>query len=416
MNNCKETTLGKISSDWNLVSADVFCLKVADGTHDSPKQAINGKYLVTSKHIKNGKVDLSSAYRISGDDFNDINRRSKVDQWDVLVSMIGTVGEVCLINEKPDFAIKNVGLFKCGSEINSKWLYYFLRSKMGRNHLISRLSGTTQQYITLSELRNFPIPVPTSDGLKESIIKILSSLDDKIELLRAQNETLEKIAQGIFKEWFVDFTIDGKKLKLENGIPEGWGVGKLKECIDFVIDNRGKTPPIIEKQAKSIPMVEVNALTRESRIVDMDQCKKYVDQDTYDAWFRKGHPDAGDVLISTVGSIGQLAQVFDEKICIAQNIIALRHRGFSNYLYGLLKNMQKEIISIDISSVQPSIKVPHLLNIEIVIPPKEIKADFEKFSMPFSEKICHNNSQIQTLSRLRNTLLPKLMSGEIRVG
>lgn len=298
---------------------------------------------------------------------------------------------------------------------DSSFVYYLSKYSVFRNYAIKNMGGTAgQQRVPTSIFNSLMLPLPSLPEQKQ-VAAVLSSLDDKIELLRRQNETLEKIAQGIFKEWFVNFKIDGKKLKLKNGVPEGWRVGKLKDCIDFVIDNRGKTPPIIERLRDSVPMVEVNALTRESRIIDMDQCKKYVDQHTFNTWFRRGHPDAGDILISTVGSIGQLAQVFDEKICIAQNIIALRHAGFSNYLYGLLKDIQKEIISIDISSVQPSIKVPHLLNIEIFMPPKEIKVDFEKNIAPFSEKIHCNNSQIQTLSRLRDTLLPKLMSGEIKI-
>src|ERR1039458_8817096 len=85
---------------------------VRDGTHDSPKPVTKGRNLVTSRHIIGGRLDLSSAYLIAEADFDAINRRSKVDRWDVLVSMIGTVGEPCLVKEEPDFAIKNIGLFK----------------------------------------------------------------------------------------------------------------------------------------------------------------------------------------------------------------------------------------------------------------------------------------------------------------
>ena len=104
----------------------------------------------------------------------------------------------------------------------------------------------------------------------------------------------------------------------------------------------------------------------------MNLGKKFVDEKTYLNWFRKGHPQNGDVLLSTVGSIGQLAQVFNEKICVAQNIVALRSNTSGNFLYELLKRNQKLIINLDISSVQPSIKVPHLLSMPVVIPKLEV--------------------------------------------
>ena len=94
------------------IPASEFCASVRDGTHDSPKPVERGRKLVTSRHLTTGQLDLSDAYLISEEDFDHINKRSKVDKWDVLISMIGTVGEPCLIKEEPDFAIKNIGLFK----------------------------------------------------------------------------------------------------------------------------------------------------------------------------------------------------------------------------------------------------------------------------------------------------------------
>ncbi len=124
--------------EWKEYKLEDIC-DVRDGTHDTPKQTTDGKYLVTSKHIKGGRIDLSSAYKISLEDFDFINRRSKVDQWDILISMIGTVGEICLISEQPDFAIKNVGLIKTENEDLAKYLYYYLKSPEAQNNISARL-------------------------------------------------------------------------------------------------------------------------------------------------------------------------------------------------------------------------------------------------------------------------------------
>src|SRR5690554_6171063 len=110
-----------------MIKATEYCIKVFDGTHDSPKPADKGFKLLTSKNIMNGYLDKKNAYLISEEDYEKINKRSKVHKWDVLFSMIGTVGNVCLIEDNEiDYAIKNMGVFSCGNEYKAKWLYFYL--------------------------------------------------------------------------------------------------------------------------------------------------------------------------------------------------------------------------------------------------------------------------------------------------
>ena len=93
-----------------------YCSSVRDGTHDTPKPTSEGKPLVTSKAINNNRIDFNQTYNISLEDFDKINKRSLVEKWDILMSMIGTVGRLFLVREEPDYAIKNVALFKIGDE------------------------------------------------------------------------------------------------------------------------------------------------------------------------------------------------------------------------------------------------------------------------------------------------------------
>lgn len=202
----KESVVGVIPEEWSIKKAQDYCIKVTDGTHDSPKKVNAGKYLITSRHIKNNSIDLENAYLISDEEFREVNKRSLVEINDILFSMIGTIGEAYYVKDSPSFAIKNIGLFKCGSDYDKgKWLYYYLKSKYAKNYIFKHLRGSTQQYMTLGSLREFPICYP---GKKEEMIKInkiLSDLDSKIELLQEQNKTLEAIGQAIFKHWFIDF-------------------------------------------------------------------------------------------------------------------------------------------------------------------------------------------------------------------
>ena len=114
-------------SEWKTISATDFCDSVRDGTHDTPKQVDCGYKLVTAKHINNGQIDLSEAYLISESDYQKINERSKVEKWDVLMSMIGNgLGKSAVVKENPQYAIKNLALFKIGDEVKAKWLHYYL--------------------------------------------------------------------------------------------------------------------------------------------------------------------------------------------------------------------------------------------------------------------------------------------------
>lgn len=212
-------------SGWKTEPAESYCVNVADGTHDSPKRVDEGKPLVTSKNIIGGRLDLGNVYHISLDDFADINKRSKVDRYDVLLSMIGTVGEACLVEEEPDFAIKNVGLLKNNDEYKAKWLYFYLRSPAAQRQIKERLRGTTQQYLPLGEIRKFPISYPEKRSQLVGVVDILWVIHSKIALNRQINQNLEQIAQTIFKCWFVDF----EPVKAKRHIRELGGNGEQTE-------------------------------------------------------------------------------------------------------------------------------------------------------------------------------------------
>lgn len=340
--------------------------------------------------------------------------KKKFKKWDILFSEIRPENKRFMLvdfNAENSVASTKLMVLRCKDWVDINFIYKFITSEtvIKEFQVIAESRSWTFPQITFEAVAGFPILLPPLPE-QRAIANMLSSLDVKIELLREQNETLEKTAQTIFHEWFGRYSVESPE-----ELPEGWRVGKLGEIIEILIDNRGKTPPIIENNDNAIPLVEINAIVGNNRMIDVNQCKKFVDQETYNSWFRKWHPIKGDILISTVGSVGQISQVFDEKISIAQNIVALRFPSYGNFLYELLKSIQNEIISIDISSVQPSIKVPHLLDIAIIIPFRQIIEDFENTILPFTKKISENNSQIKSLSKTRDELLPRLMSGEVRV-
>lgn len=166
------------AEDWEYKILSDIC-EVRDGTHDSPKPSDEGFALVTSKNIKDGRLDLESAYLISPQDYEEVNKRSKVEQYNLLISMIGTIGEVIVVEGEPDFAIKNVGLLKSTDQILSRYLCHYLGSQLGKNAISLSVSGSTQKFISLGKLRVLPVLYPPMEDQK-AIVEAMSLFDQQI--------------------------------------------------------------------------------------------------------------------------------------------------------------------------------------------------------------------------------------------
>ncbi len=197
----KDTEIGIIPKEWKVVTAEEFCTRVTDGTHDTPKPTKEGQFLITSKHIKNGHIDFSDAYLISEENFDDINKRSQVNSFDVLFSMIGTIGETAVVDKYyPGFAIKNVGLFKVdGNKALAYWLNYYFKSKYARGYIRNNQKGTTQKYMPLFALRHFPILNPSIEE-KERIINIINATVQQLEFLQKKKIGLRRIKKGMMND------------------------------------------------------------------------------------------------------------------------------------------------------------------------------------------------------------------------
>lgn len=178
---------------WRMGKLGEMC-DVRDGTHDSPMPCEVGNPLVTSQNLTPWSVDINGAYNISRNDFEKINKRSKVDYKDILLSMIGTIGTVCyVLNKKIDFAVKNVAIFKTSKNqsIGNYLLTHFKSYKM-KCWIDSSLAGSTQSYITLSMLRDMPIVVP-SDAHLVLFNNQTNYMFDEIDILNRENEILMKM-------------------------------------------------------------------------------------------------------------------------------------------------------------------------------------------------------------------------------
>lgn len=399
----------EVSAEFISSRCEDYCIKVADGTHDSPKETEEGKLLVTSKNLKNGRLTLDSAYLISIEDFDQINRRSKVDQWDVLLTMIGTVGEVCLVmDEHPDFAIKNVGLLKCQDKLKAKWLYYYLRSSECQAYIESRKKGSTQQYLSLSDIRNLPISHPTSSEVMEKSIQILDSLDRQISLLMDINESLSLICQAIFKSWFIDFKFDGDTNHQKKKLPDGWTEGFLSDILKF--HNQRTTPSDITAE---LPYVPIDSISSKSPF--LNQHKSGSEAKSSLQLFNRG-----DILFGAM-------RPYFHKVCIApfdgvtrSTVFVLKPVNEGCNYFALFTAFQETVIDFATRHSEGS-TIPYakwrnsLEKMPTIVPPELLQKKFTEIVSPMIDSALNNIERMQVLSDIRDSLLPRLIAGKINI-
>lgn len=430
-------------SNQEFIPASEFCDLVTDGTHDSPKKTEFGVKLVTSKNIVGGKLDLTSAYFISESDAQNINKRSQVHINDILLSMIGTVGEVALIEKEPDFVIKNVGLLKNSDPKKAKWLYYYLKSPITQNLIKDRLRGTTQQYIPLGELRNLPILKPNSEEHLQNTIDQLSSLDKKIQLNTQINQTLEQIAQALFKSWFVDFDpVRAKVQALSDGLSLEQAElaamqaisGKTPEELTALSQTQPDRYAELAETAKAFPceMVEVDGgeMPKGWEVKRIDEViqkipvgKKYSSKTAFSEGLvpildqgRSGvigyHNDKPGVKASIEDPIIVFAnhtcymRLISYDFSAIQNVFAFKGKECNLYWLYLATLGKQEF-------VEYKGHFPDFLIKEIIAPPKELTELFGKYIKESFSKIFINDRENSILAKIRDLLLPKLLNGEI---
>lgn len=174
---------------------------VRDGTHASPQYFSSGHPFITSKNVKDGYINYDDVQYISDEDYEEINKRSKVDVNDILMGMIGTIGNLALIREEPDFAIKNVALIKDTGDIFYLFLYHYLQSETVLNQLLENMDGGTQKFVALKRIRELNIAFPIKSE-QQAIGTYFHNLDSVITLHQRKCDKYKSIKAGLIRKLF----------------------------------------------------------------------------------------------------------------------------------------------------------------------------------------------------------------------
>ena len=362
---------------------------------------------------KSKTIELNSSYEYVDEITQKQIQRYITQKGDILISIVGTIGLIAIVGGSLDGAnltencVKLVKLDK----IDSEYLYYYLKSPFGQQNISRGTVGAVQAKLPIKNIQDFSIICPELISGQRRIASILSSLDRKIELNNKINADLEEMAQAIFKNWFVDFEPfkDGKFVDSELGmIPEGWKVGRLTEIASYMNGlAMQKFPP--ENNEDSLPVLKIKELGQGFCGPDSDRCSCNIKDEC------KIHN--GDVIFSWSGTL--LVDVWCGGDCgLNQHLFKVTSKDYPKWFYYYwTKHHLQEFIHIakDKAVTMGHIKRGHLEEAMVAILDNDSMEKAHELFEPILSKMISLRLENSRLSLLRDTLLPRLMSGELEV-
>ncbi|WP_035384729.1 restriction endonuclease subunit S [Ferriphaselus sp. R-1] len=391
-------------SEWQEYLLEDVVDRFIDYRGKTPRKTTAGIPLVTAKVVKSGKILPPNEF-IAAEDYDTWMTRGLPEIDDVVLTTEAPLGEVALIKDA------NVALAQRVITMRAKegfafgpFLKFYFQNGDGQHELQSRASGTTVFGIKASVLRKIPIELPSVPEQK-TIAAVLSSLDDKIDLLHRQNKTLEAMAETLFRQWFVEEA------------QEDWEEVTLADVTTRITDGAHASPPTVESGR---PMASVKDMYEWG--INIESCRQISPED-YDALVKADcRPLKNDILIAKDGSY--LKHVFvaedDMDVVVLSSVAILRPNGKYHPLllatFLKMESTRESMENIVTGAVIPRIVLKDFRKYELQLPPIQLQEQALAAIEPLYEKCWENDRQIRTLETLRDTLLPKLMSGEMRVG
>jgi len=426
-----EVPLGKL--------AEIF-----DGPHATPSKSDSGPVFLGISNLANGRIDQSGSEHISEENFKRWTRRVIPEPGDVVFSYETRLGEAALIPAGLRCCLgRRMGLLRARRRlVDPRFLLYAYLGPGFQETLRSRtIHGSTVDRIPLIDIAEFPIYVPTDISEQRAIAFILGTLDDKIELNRRMNETLEAMARAIFKSWFVDF--DAVRAKVEGRdpglpkhiadlfperfedtelgeIPVGWEVRRLGDVVSVVDYVANGSFASLKEQ---VSLLDSPGYALYLRTTDYNSRFsggfRYVSKDAYE-FLAKSALTGSEVIISNVGDVGTVFRPptwLGWPMTLGSNAVALKAKGADHYLFNYFRDSvgQNAISSIVTGSAQPKFNKTNLRDLRIPLPEQPILQIFEKLASKLSDRQNTLLKESRALAAIRDTLLPKLISGELRV-
>ena len=428
-----------MTSEWAEVTIEEITSKLGDGLHGTPIYSENGEYhFINGNNLVNGRIIFDGkTKRCDAEEFRKYQK--PLGNRTILVSINGTLGNVAYYKGEKVILGKSACYFNLKVDIEKRFVGYIVSSSIFQKYLEQIATGTTIQNVSLKSMRGFSFKLPPLDEQK-AIASVLGALDDKIENNRRMNETLEEMARTIFKSWFVDFDpvhakaagnapahMDDETAALfpssfgDDGLPKGWKWRKLGDCVTLT---KGRSYKSAELQESDTALVSLKSFLRGGGYRP-DGLKAYIgtykDEQTL---------NSGDLIVALT-DVTQAADVIGKPAIVRSD----------NEFKTLVASLDVGVLR----SIEPSVSIPFLYcmmmthdfqthiyghtsgttvlhlgkegvpTYEFGMPTCEVLDKFTTIAKPIFSKIELNAGNSNALAELRDTLLPKLMSGELRV-
>ncbi|MFC4861228.1 restriction endonuclease subunit S [Pseudomonas sp. MAHUQ-62] len=427
-----------MSSEWPLKELELVAEEVTVGYVGpmASEYVDEGVPFLRSLNIEAFRVNVSEMKYVSLD-FHQRIKKSALRPGDVAIVRTGKPGTCAVI---PDWLAEancsDLVIVRCGKEIRPRFLCYWVNS-IASHHISSHTVGAVQQHFNVGAAKKMKVAVPDI-STQDAVVEVLGSIDDRITLLRETNTTLEAISQALFKSWFVDF--DPVRAKAEGRQPEdvdaataalfsdrletsvlgdlpvGWEVRPIGEMVAGIYDGPHATPP----EADDGPVfLGIKNLTGTS--LDLSGIR-HISESDWVQWTRRVEPKHGDIVFSYEATLGFFALIPpDVRCCLGRRLALVRphaengaglfwfHQFISTPFQQLLDKHTIHGATVNRIALKA---FPGYL---VINPPEPLKLAFDGLVAPLWAAIHENQARAQTLTQLRDTLLPRLVSGQLRL-
>jgi type I restriction enzyme S subunit len=379
-----------------------------DCVHKTPAAVEAGYPYVAIPQMKNGRIDFSDARRISRADFVEWTRKAKPKRHDVVLSRRTNPGVTATFGEHCEFALgQNLVLLRAdGRNVHPEFLRWLTISPAWWSQIEKYINvGAVFDSLRCADVPRFELPIPPLPAQK-AIASVLGILDDKIELNRRMNETLESMARAIFKDWFVDFgptraKMDGRAPYLaadtwslfpdrldDNGKPEGWTERRVEDVLELAY---GKALKSTERTAGLVPVYGSGGIT---------------------GYHNEALVEGPSVVIGRKGTVGSL--YWEDRSCFPiDTVFYVKPRAPLTFCYYHLQTLGLEVMNTD--AAVPGLNRNNVYRLPVPWSSDKLRDEFDQMVTLFRQRMQANSEETETLVATRDYLLPKLMSGEVRV-
>lgn len=369
--------------------------KIFDCPHTTAPDEGEGFALIRTPNIGRGRLILDGVHRVSKEIYDKRNRRAIPEEGDIIFAREAPAGNAALITkgQKVCLGQRTVLIKPDPTQCNSEFLVYYLLAPEQQVKLLGFSHGATVQHVNILELSKLPLnlpPLPT----QQKIASILSTYDTLIENNTKRIRLLEQMAENLYKEWFVRFRFPGhENAEMENGLPKGWKKGSLKEICEF---KRGKNITSDEMSEGNVPVISAGI--------------------TPSGYHNKSNVKGVSVTMSSSGANAGFISFHYSDIWAADcSFVDTQSSKYIYFVYEMLNNMRVIINNFQRGAAQPHVYPNDINRIRLIIPEDSLIAKANELLKILHDEIKNFQEQNQLITRQRDLLLPRLMSGKLEV-